>query len=179
MKRNSAQIDRKDGIPNSTGPRLESVLDRIDVCLIALRRILRASEAHSKELAQSAGMTPVQLRVVQIVAETGSSTGGAIAKRMHVAPATVTAIIDKLERAGHVSREQSRTDRRQTLIVLTDHGRDALERAPDALQQRFARDFDSLQDWEQAMMVAVLERVASMLDGTDGDTGAVLYPGEL
>lgn len=92
------------GEPLSRRPRL----DRIDICLIALRRILRASELHGKELAQSAGMTPVQLRVTQIVAETGSSTGSAIAKRMQVAPATVTAIIDKLEKAGHVSREPSR-----------------------------------------------------------------------
>ncbi|WBU57705.1 MarR family winged helix-turn-helix transcriptional regulator [Paracoccus sediminicola] len=154
-------------------------MDRIDVCLIALRRILRAAEMHGKELAQSAGMTPVQLRVVQIVAETGSSTGTAIAKRMHVAPATVTAMIDKLERAGHVTRAPSQTDRRQTLIVLTQKGRAALERAPDALQQRFASDFEALPDWEQAMMVAVLERIAGMLDGPEGDHGAVLYPGEL
>lgn len=154
-------------------------LDRIDVCLIALRRILRAAELHGKELAQSAGMTPVQLRVVQIVAETGTSTGGAIAKRMHVAPATVTAMIDKLERAGHVTRQPSPTDRRQTLIALTDQGRTALERAPDALQQRFAADFEALPDWEQAMIVSVLERVALMLDMPEGGQGAVLYPGEL
>ncbi|KGJ05984.1 DNA-binding transcriptional regulator, MarR family [Paracoccus halophilus] len=154
-------------------------MDRIDTCLIALRRILRAAETYGKELAQSAGMTPVQLRVVQIVAETGSSTAGAIARRMHVAPATITAIIDKLERAGHVSREQSRTDRRQTHIVLTERGRNALDRAPDALQQKFATDFEGLEDWEQAMIVAVLERVASMLDRTETQRGAVLYPGEL
>ncbi|WBU63520.1 MarR family winged helix-turn-helix transcriptional regulator [Paracoccus aerodenitrificans] len=154
-------------------------MDRIDVCLIALRRILRATEVHGKELAQSAGLTPVQLRVVQIVAETGSTTGTAIARRMHVAPATVTAMIDKLERLGHVTRQQSQTDRRQTMILLTEAGRTALERAPDALQQRFAADFDALPDWEQAMMISVLERVASMLDSQDGSPAAVLYPGEL
>lgn len=154
-------------------------MDRIDVCLIALRRILRATELHAKELAQSAGMTPVQLRVVQIVAETGTSTGGAIARRMHVAPATITAMIDKLERAGHVARQRSDADRRQTIIALTDRGRDALKRAPDALQQRFASEFEALADWEQAMIVAVLERVATMLDAGDTERGAVLYPGDL
>jgi DNA-binding MarR family transcriptional regulator len=156
-----------------------AAMDRIDVCLIALRRILRATELHAKELAQSAGMTPVQLRVVQIVAETGTSTGGAIARRMHVAPATITAMIDKLERAGHVARQRSDADRRQTIIALTDRGRDALKRAPDALQQRFASEFEALADWEQAMIVAVLERVATMLDAGDTERGAVLYPGDL
>lgn len=154
-------------------------MERIDVCLIALRRILRVTEAHGKELAQAVGMTPVQLRVAQILAETGTSTGGAIAKRMHVAPATITALIDKLEHAGHVVRQRSETDRRQTMVVLTDRGRDALRRAPDALQQRFAAEFDALEDWEQAMIVAVLERVATMLDSETVDRGAVLYPGDL
>lgn len=154
-------------------------MERIDICLIALRRILRATELHAKEVAQSAGLTPVQLRVVQIVAETGTSTGGAIARRMHVAPATITAMVDKLERAGHVARQPSQTDRRQTIIALTERGRDALRRAPDALQQRFAAEFGALADWEQAMVVAVLERVAAMLDAGDTDRGAVLYQGEL
>jgi DNA-binding MarR family transcriptional regulator len=154
-------------------------MERIDVCLIALRRILRVTEAHGKELAQAVGLTPVQLRVAQILAETGTSTGGAIAKRMHVAPATITALIDKLEHAGHVVRQRSEADRRQTMVVLTDKGRDALRRAPDALQQRFAAEFDALEDWEQAMIVAVLERVATMLDSETVDRGAVLYPGDL
>jgi DNA-binding MarR family transcriptional regulator len=154
-------------------------MERIDYCLIALRRILRATEMHGKELAQAAGMTPVQLRVAQIVAETGTSTGGAIARRMHVAPATITSMIDKLERAGHVERQRSHADRRQTIIALTDKGQDALSRAPDALQQRFAAAFEALEDWEQAMIVAALERVATMLDAGEAERGAVLYPGEL
>jgi DNA-binding MarR family transcriptional regulator len=154
-------------------------VERIDVCLVALRRILRATEAHGKELAQAVGLTPVQLRVVQIIAETGSTTGGAIAKRMHVAPATITALIDKLEHAGHVMRQRSETDRRQTMVALTERGRDALKRAPDALQQRFAAAFEALEDWEQAMVVAVLERVATMLNSSASDRGAVLYPGDL
>lgn len=154
-------------------------MERIDVCLIALRSILRATEAHSKALAQSSGLTVVQLRVVQILAETGSTTGGAIAKRMHVAPATITAMIDKLERSGHVARGPSYVDRRQTIIALTEHGREALKRAPDALQQRFAAEFEALADWEQAMIVAVLERVATMLDAGTVEQGAVLYPGDL
>lgn len=154
-------------------------MERIDVCLIALRGILRATEAHGKELAQAAGLTPVQLRVVQILAESGTGTGGAIARRMHVAPATITAMIDKLERAGHVVRQPSHVDRRQTMIALTDHGREALKRAPDALQQKFAAEFEALADWEQAMIVAVLERVAMMLDSGATEKGAVLYPGDL
>lgn len=154
-------------------------MDRIDTCLMALRRILRASEIHAKELAQAAGLTPVQLRVLQIVAELGAITGSLIARQMHVSPATITALIDKLERAGLVAREPDQTDRRRVAIVTTDQGTAALAQVPDALQQRFAQAFQALAPWEQAMIVANLERVASMMGADDIDTSAVLYPGEL
>lgn len=154
-------------------------MERIDTCLMALRRILRATEVHAKEVAQAAGVTPVQLRVVQIVAETSSSTGSEIARRMHVSQATITALLDKLERAGLVIRVRDDVDRRRTLIRLTDAGRAVLARVPDALQQRFVTAFNALEGWEQAMMVANLERVAAMLDAAEIDASAVLYPGEL
>lgn len=153
-------------------------MDRIDVCLIALRRILRATELHSKDLAQSVGLTPVQLRVAQIMAESESTTGSIIAKRMHVSQATVTALIDKLDRAGVVARKPDPSDKRQTLLVLTDQGHALLDKAPDALQQKFAAEFEALEGWEQAMLVASLERVAAMLDAAELKSSAVLYPGE-
>ncbi|HSF92077.1 MAG TPA: MarR family transcriptional regulator, partial [Paracoccaceae bacterium] len=47
--------------------------DRTDQSLIALRRILRATELYSRELARTAGLTPAQLRVLQITSSKGDS----------------------------------------------------------------------------------------------------------
>ena len=52
-------------------------------------------------------------------------------------------------------------------------------RSPDALQQRFVQRFESLEDWEQAMVVASLERVAAMLDADEIDASPVLSVGEI
>ena len=154
-------------------------MDRIDSSLVALRQILRATELAGRELAQQAGLTAVQFRALQMVGETGQTTAKAIATRMHVSQATVTALVDKLVSGGRVVREKSLVDRRQTNIVITDLGRQTIEEAPDPLQQRFVRRFRDLDDWEQAMLVAALERVASMLDAEDLPAGAVLTTGEL
>ena len=61
--------------------RMETQGDRIDDCLIALRRILRATWLHERELAQAAGLTPAQLRVLQILngRPDGSTTPKALA----------------------------------------------------------------------------------------------------
>lgn len=154
-------------------------MDRTDSSLVALRRILRATEIFGRELARSAGLTAVQFRVLQVVAETGHSTATAISSRMRVSQATITALVDKLVSRGMVKREKSQIDRRQTDIVITEIGRRTIEASPDPLQQRFVRRFHDLQDWEQAMLVASLERVAAMLDAEDLDAAAVLETGDL
>ena len=154
-------------------------MDRVDISLIALRRILRATDMFGRELAQSVGLTAAQLRVLQIVAERGQCTATAIAQQMHISQATVTSLVDKLVRQDMVVRERSEIDRRQTNIVATERGLQAIEDAPDPLQQRFVRKFAALQDWEQATLIAALERVASMLDAEDIDASPVLDSGEI
>ncbi|MFN0263159.1 MarR family winged helix-turn-helix transcriptional regulator [Tepidamorphus sp. 3E244] len=154
-------------------------LDRTDQSLVAIRRILRSTELYGREIAKRAGVTPVQIRVLQIVAENGSATPKEISKRMGVSQPTMTSLIDRLASKSLVERHQSEVDRRQTDIVLTDDGQAAVDQAPDALQQRYVQQFESLDDWEQAMIVATLERVASMLDATSIDASPVLDIGEL
>jgi DNA-binding MarR family transcriptional regulator len=124
------------------------------------------------------GLTAAQFRVLQIVAETGQCTATAISQRMRISQATVTSLVDKLVRHDMVQRVKSQTDRRQTNIVITEKGKQAIAQAPDPLQQRFVRKFDALEDWEQAALIAALERVAAMLDAEDIDAAPVLDTGE-
>ncbi len=162
-------------LPRSLIGRRSTFLDRIDTSLIALRRILRATELFGRQLAQASGLTTVQFRVLQVVSERGGHcTAKEIAQQMRVSQATVTALVDKLVERGMVVREKSQTDRRQTHIVVTAQGRDTLDAAPDPLQQRYVRKFGAMSDWEQAQMVAVLERVADMLEAGELDASPVL-----
>lgn len=153
--------------------------NRTDESLIALRRILRATEHYARKLAEAAGMTPAQLRVLQIVEEKSGATPKSLANQMRVSQATITALVDKLVLRGMVERVASQVDRRQINVMLTMQGERALEKAPDALQQRFVRAFTGLADWEQAQLVSSLERVATMLDAEDVDASPVLTTGEI
>lgn len=155
--------------------------DRTDQSLIALRRILRATELYERSLAQAAGLSSAQLRVLQIVAAQDSDgvTPSALATQMGVSQATVTALVDKLVAREMVIRQRSERDRRQTNVIIMPTGAQAVETSPDALQQRFVKSFNALQDWEQAQLIASLERVASMLDARDIDASPVLTIGDI
>ncbi|MAN13997.1 MarR family winged helix-turn-helix transcriptional regulator [Alterinioella nitratireducens] len=152
---------------------------RMDETLVALRRILRATELYARDLANAVGLTPAQLRVLQIVDARDSATPKALATQMGVSQATVSALVDKLVAQGLVERVPSEQDRRQVNVTVTRDGHDRLGAAPDALQQRYARKFLDLADWEQAQLVASLERVADMLDARGFDAAPVLMTGEL
>ena len=67
-----------------------------------------------------------------------------------------------------------RQDKRKVFVRLTDEGRNVLSRAPTALQERFSDRFDQLESWEQMQMVAVLERVAAMMDADSIDAAPML-----
>lgn len=153
--------------------------DRSNSALIAIRRILRAAEFASRALAQRTGLTPSQIVVLQIIAQVGQPSAGVVAETARLSQATVTAILDRLEERGLVSRERDSSDRRRISVELTDKGRTALADAPDVLQNRFVARFDRLADWEQAGLIAALERVAALLDAEGIDASPVLDVGRL
>lgn len=153
-------------------------MNRTDISLIALRKILRATELYGRKLASAAGLTAVQFRVLQIVSESATMTPKDISKQMGVSQATITSLIDKLEKQGMVCRTKSEADRRQINITLTPRGVETVDTAPDALQQRYVRQFESLQEWEQAQLISSLERIAAMLDAAELDVAPVLDSGD-
>ncbi|HKA69305.1 MAG TPA: MarR family transcriptional regulator [Actinomycetes bacterium] len=53
----------------------------------------------------------------------GRATHADMAKRCWVKPATLTGIVDTLERAGYVSRVRDESDRRVVWLQVTDEGR--------------------------------------------------------
>ena len=128
-----------------------------------MRKILRVTEANSKALIRETGLTPSQLIFLQMLDDGRPKTAGEIAGRMGITQATTTALIHKLEAQGLVVRRKGEVDRRQVWLTLSDRGRRILTIAPDGVHARFHQRFVKLKDWEQAMMIAALERVADML----------------
>lgn len=152
---------------------------RVTSALIAIRRIVRAAEFAARDLSRVAGLTPSQMVVLQLIDRDGELSAGALAEAARLSQATVTALLDKLEDKGLVVRRRSAEDRRRVAVALTDEGRRVLVTTPDVLQNRFAARFEELESWEQAAMVAALERVAALLDANGIDASPILDVGSL
>lgn len=153
--------------------------NRSSTALVALRRILKATELNSRELAQQSELTTSQFLLLQHVAQQGQALPSTIAKAIELKQATITVLLNQLEETGLVTRNRDTKDRRRVWVRLTDAAREILEQSPDLLQSRFETAFDRLEDWEQANMISTLERIASMLNAEDVDAAPVLDVGDL
>lgn len=152
---------------------------RIEEVLIALRRVIRATDLHSKHLAKTTGLTAPQILVLQSIRNMGQVTIGEIATEVSLSQATVTTILDRLEKRKLVFRERSLTDKRKVHAYLTEDAEDILKEAPIPLQDQLARQFGHLKEWEQTLLISSLQRVAQMMNAHEIDAAPVLDVGTL
>jgi DNA-binding MarR family transcriptional regulator len=144
----------------------------VDV-VTALRKIMRAVDLHSRSLVQQHGLTVPQLVLIREIGS-GSRSLSDLSRNVNLSNATVTGIVDRLEKTGLVVRERSGSDRRQVMVHLTELGVSRLNSAPPLLQETFLTKLDSLKDWERAQILSVLQRVASMMQANGLDASPVL-----
>ena len=142
--------------------------------LVALRQIIRAIDLHSKKLERESGLTGPQLLVMQAISQAAPVTAGQIARDVNLSQATVTSILDRLEKKAYLRRERSNEDKRKVWICLTEAGVQVLEQAPALMQENFILGFGRLEEWEQNLILSSLQRVAEMMQAGDLDAAPLL-----
>jgi len=96
------------------------------------------------------------LRLLAFTREGRMPMASAIA-RLQVHPTSVTNTVDRLARDGFVVREPHPADGRAALVVLTDAGRELVERATDALNSEVFAE-PGLTDDDTVELVRILAR---------------------
>jgi DNA-binding MarR family transcriptional regulator len=134
-----------------------------DSVLVSLRRIIQAIDIHSRQLVRQHGITTPQLIILRQIAGKESITVTQLAKQVSLKQATVTDILNRLERKGLVQRQKDTGDRRRVLVKETDAGRKLLEAAPSPLQDTFLEKFEDLEDWKQSMILASLQLLGTLM----------------
>ena len=147
--------------------------------LVALRRIIRAIDLHSRSLVQRFGLTGPQLIILEELQSRGATSLGELSDAISLSDATVTGILGRLAKRGLVERRRDDTDRRRVLVSVTPAGSAILEQAPPPLQESFVSEFDRLHDWEQTLIVSSLQRVVAMMEASTLDATPMLATGAI
>lgn len=154
-------------------------MNQAEQVLIALRKVIRATDLHSKHLAKTIGLTSPQILLLQTIRNHAEVTISKLASEMSLSQPTVTNILDRLEGRGYLYRERSTHDKRKVHVHLSEKGLLALNAAPVPLQDKFTEQFDKLEDWEQSMIISSLQRLANMMNAENIDASPLLLVGNV
>jgi DNA-binding MarR family transcriptional regulator len=147
--------------------------------LAALRRIIRAIDLHSRTLVQRYGLTGPQLVVLKELAESSPQTVSELAHAVNLSQATLTGILDRLDRKGLVERVRSTEDRRKVIVSSTDAAETLIAQAPPLLQEHFTHAFSGLPEWEQTQILSSLQRIVALMEAESVEAGPILSTGPL
>jgi DNA-binding MarR family transcriptional regulator len=90
----------------------------IEELATALSALVSASDAFDEALGKVLGLNPTDVRCVDLLDKHGTITAGALADLAGLSTGAVTFLLDRLERAGFVSRVRDLDDRRRVLVEL-------------------------------------------------------------
>jgi DNA-binding MarR family transcriptional regulator len=149
--------------------------DPADVLLLltllsAAREVGRFKESHFARYGLSDGRFFILMQLRRIrEADGGPSTPADLAERSGVSRATVTGLLDGLEKDGLISRLPRQDDRRMVDIRITDQGLKLLEKTLPDHYARLGSVMNALSKTEKETLIRLLTKVRESVS-TVGDT---------
>ncbi len=141
-------------------PAVEGIVTRIGKASRQLDSEMRASLAH-------VGLTREEFKVL-IELHVGPQTHGALSRQLEVSTGVMTNRLDKLERAGLVSRSKDPSDRRGVLLELTPAGAERLDAYIDRGARRERQLLEGLSVRDKRQLNELLTKLVDSLDAELG-----------
>jgi DNA-binding MarR family transcriptional regulator len=146
------------------------VVDRVELALL-LRRLTVELDAVGSRFAAEHGLGRTDVRALVAIMDAARSgrslTAGGLGAAVDLSSASVTALVDRLERVGHVHRTRDPEDRRRVVLEASDTAMAAGRSYFGALQRDMVAAMDGFDEAELAAaarfltaMVEVIERHA-------------------
>lgn len=108
-------------------------------------------------LCESYRLTPMQLRVLDEVSQTGPVSIGVLSESVGVVIANLSVLCKRLEKLGYVTRMRNPEDERVVLIELTRLGGEIIDDLQEKIEGAFHTMFDTLSNDEMAGILTSLD----------------------
>ncbi len=145
--------------------------ERHDATPLELANSLRPTIARlARRLRQQdqTGLGPTMTATLASIAKHDGPTHGELAAIEQVAPPTITAVVDKLEKLGLVTRQADAADRRVTRVRATPTGIDQLDEVRNRRTSWLASQVSALTDDERRRLADAVDVLAKLVDVADG-----------
>lgn len=135
-----------------------------DSVMHALRKIIQIVDLNSRRLVKRVGLTSPQLVILKEICRAEEVSAGTIAKAVSLSQATLTGILERMEKRGLVLRSRDDRDRRRVMVRATVLGQRVVDTAPPLMQEAFVEQFEGLPDWEQTMILSSLQHLVAIME---------------
>jgi len=123
---------------------------------------------HITTMLQPLHLTPSSGLVISMLADSESPLSpNEIADRLIISRATVTGLLDSLERRKYIERMPHPTDRRMILVQITDAGQEVAEKFRPIVHQHQKEWFEVLDEAEKRQFIDLLHRLQGSLMDSD------------
>ncbi len=129
----------------------------------ALRDVMHASRMLTGHLATRLEMPATDVEAVGLLEMLGPTTVGGLAQRLNIRTPSATVLVDRLVAAGRAERRPHPTDRRSTLVHLTERARSESWAAWGPVIRALDEAAAGLPAGEQAVVAAYLGQVAAAM----------------
>ncbi|EES90777.1 MarR family transcriptional regulator [Clostridium botulinum C] len=135
-------------------------------CTSGFKIALLIKEINSKinfkvtEELKNIGLTVPQITAIKFIAHRKQVTSSELSEEMSITKATVSGIIDRLEKMNIIKRVRSKEDRRIVYIVFSDEGLNLAKDIRDIMNNCFENIFNNVSEEE---LVNIENNLSSLL----------------
>jgi len=117
---------------------------------VLFAQICRLKHARVQSLLEALGLYEGQPALLRSLWEEEGLTHTELARRLHIRPATVTKMIQRMEKSGFVERRPDPADQRLSRVYLTQPGRSVQEAVRQVWRTLEGEAFSGFSDGERA-----------------------------
>ena len=131
----------------------------------AMRRYTLENDRLDYAVARRYQIPPADMHALEHLEITGGMTPGALAERLQLTSGSVTALVDRMEQARLVERAPHPTDRRSTVVRLTDRALGFAREAYEPFGEDMTGAARRLSAAERDVVVRFMEDAAGVAAG--------------
>ena len=137
-------------------PRAEEVAERV-------RALSRASVALHAAVGAALGLTATDLAAIHHLIADGPLTQEALRARLQLQPSSTSALVDRLERAGHAQRSPHPDSRRAVLVSASDRAHQLARRGRENFACSLTELAEQYDDSERQVIASFLGQATALM----------------
>ena len=142
---------------------VHAIDERVQTLVLALHHLDVEHRRIRARFAQSLGLSASEFNAIMFLSDFGQRTPKELAQNLAMTTGSVTAMIDRLERTGLISRTPNPHDRRSLLLRLTPAGEQAKDRVYSRYVETIVEATQSNPNLPCSQSAEFLEEIADAL----------------